>query len=106
LSEQVLNNQTHFGKAAQAAFRAHSEAAGAAVRGSTRFFESVGAASHYLQDQYALGHMFPGTHLLAGKWGVLPRGIIHQTFGGEATFRAGQFNATRHFFEKMAATSL
>jgi RHS repeat-associated protein len=96
-SEEVLGNQTHFGVGAQNAFdKAHQQLQSALSFGDR--LDALGAASHYLQDQYALGHIFPGTHLLAGRAGWLFRGIIHQTVGGEVTFSEASYEATLRLF--------
>jgi RHS repeat-associated protein len=78
---EVANNQHHFGFGAQGAFKRLAD-----VAVKTRDIRYVGAASHYLQDQYALGHIFPGTHLFSAAVGAPFRFIIHQTVGGEVNF--------------------
>ena len=78
---ELANNQHHFDFGAQGAFKRL-----AGVAAETRDIRYVGAASHYLQDQYALGHIFPGTHLLSTTVGAPFRFIIHQTIGGEVNF--------------------
>ncbi len=78
---EIANNQHHFDFGAQGAFKRL-----AAVAVETKDIRYVGAASHYLQDQYALGHIFPGTHLLSATWGAPFRFVIHQTIGGEVNF--------------------
>ncbi|MEO8601475.1 MAG: toxin TcdB middle/N-terminal domain-containing protein [bacterium] len=101
----VLDNQTHFDFLAKAEFnRFHDQALNALADGNASrggFIDAVGRASHHLQDQYALGHMMPGTSSLSGKYGAVLRGLIHQTVGGEVTFRQASFGATQKFFESM-----
>lgn len=101
----MWNNQDHFGFGAQRAFRNYSREATAALRSggphSSQFLVAAGRASHHLQDQYALGHLIPGTHTFAGRAGAPLRSVIHQIFGGEATFLGPQYNATRTFFAGM-----
>lgn len=77
----ILNNESHFGFGAQDAFKRFASAA--IENNDLRY---VGAASHYLQDQYALGHLFPGANLLAGPIGAPFRFLIHQSVGGEVNF--------------------
>jgi RHS repeat-associated protein len=98
----LWNNQDHFGFAAQAAFRKFKDEALKAFQPDQheRFLEGIGAASHHLQDQFALGHIVPGTHLLSGPPGAPFRFLIHQTFGGEVTFRQASYRATLRFFDQ------
>lgn len=77
----VRNNQSHFGLGAQNAFENHK--AWAAL---SRSLIAAGKATHYIQDQHALGHIFPGTDVFVGKWLAPVRGFIHQTVGGEVNF--------------------
>ena len=99
---ELANNQSHFGFGARDAFNQFASDAQA-----TGNLGSVGAASHYIQDQYALGHMFLGTHLLAGPLGAPFRFIVHQTVGGEVNFSSvvgglripSSFDATVGYFE-------
>ena len=77
----VANNESHFGFGARDAFRRFAKAAL-----ETKDIRYVGAASHYVQDQYVLGHIFPGTNLLAGPVGAPFRFLTHQTLGGEINF--------------------
>ncbi|MBI3785097.1 MAG: VCBS repeat-containing protein [Deltaproteobacteria bacterium] len=93
-SHEVLNNESHFGFGAQKAFAAAEGRLGS----GGPFLSTLGQASHYLQDQYALGHIFPGTHLLAGRAGWIFRGFVHQTFGGEITFTQESYDATVRLF--------
>lgn len=106
LSDEVLTNQNHFGAGARQAADGALRDIGAGTAGPGGFLDAVGKASHFVQDQYALGHMFPGTHLLTGKAGAIPRFILHQTFGGEATFRGAQFDATRSLFKSLAGPTI
>lgn len=103
--QDLVNDQNHFGFGAQKAFEhfsQHARAAfGASGPQSEPFLTAVGQASHHLQDQYALGHILPGTDTLAGWWGAIPRGLIHQTTGGEITFAQSQYNSSLRFFEVM-----
>jgi len=93
----MLNNESHFDFAARDAYRQQVDSI---KNGSYDSIPSaLGRASHHLQDQYALGHLVPGTHLLAGKYGALLRGLIHQTVGGEVTFRQASFEATLGLFD-------
>lgn len=102
----VWSNQNHFGSAARRAFQGYDALASGA--GS---LSHAGAASHYLQDQYALGHIFPGTHAFQEWYGAPVRGLIHQTVGGEVNFfrMAGgvkvptSFDATVDYFGRVAA---
>jgi RHS repeat-associated protein len=91
ISPAVLNNETHFGFGAQQTL---ARLEGALRSPATWSLKVAGQATHYLQDQYALGHIFPGTHLLAGTPGWFFRGLVHQTFGGEITFQHESFDAT------------
>ena len=105
LDPRMLNNENHFGLLArQTADRL--KAAAVVLRDSNapreKFISVLGKASHYVQDQFALGHIFPGTHLLSSGWGAIPRFLVHQTFGGEASFVQGQFNATVDLFRQVA----
>lgn len=103
----VWNNQSHFGAGAQQAAHDFSGKAAHALANGNRFdyLSSLGAVTHYIQDQYALGHIFPGTHLLSGPIGAPFRGLIHQTIGGEVNFFSmignarvpSSFSATRSF---------
>jgi hypothetical protein len=101
------NNQSHFGFGAQQAVHDFGTDAIHALNNGNRsgYLQNVGAVTHYLQDQYALGHIFPGTHLLAGPIGAPFRALIHQTVGGEVNFFSivgnarvpSSLNATRGF---------
>jgi RHS repeat-associated protein len=103
----IWNNQSHFGAGAQQAAQDFGARATHALSNGNRFdyLSSLGAITHYIQDQYALGHIFPGTHLLAGPIGAPFRGLIHQTIGGEVNFFSivgnarvpSSFSATRSF---------
>ena len=99
----LLNNEDHFDLGAQRAFeRFRSEAFTAAREGdTTRFLAKTGAALHHLQDQYALGHMFPGTSYLKGPVGATFRFIVHNTVGGEVTFTQASQNASMRFLESL-----
>jgi YD repeat-containing protein len=99
----LLNNEDHFDLGAQRAFeRFRSEAFTAAREGdATRFLAKTGAALHHLQDQYALGHMFPGTSYLKGPVGATFRFIVHNTVGGEVTFAQASQNASMRFLESL-----
>ena len=101
----VWTNQDHFDFGAQKAFANFRHDAFEALheegRSSRVFLTAAGSASHHLQDQYALGHIVPGTHLLAGPIGAPFRALIHQTFGGEVTFLGAQRRATLQFFQTL-----
>ena len=103
--QDLVNNQSHFGFGAQRAFGHFSQDARAAFRASgpqgEAFLTAIGQASHHLQDQYALGHILPGSDTLRAWWGAIPRALIHQTIGGEITFAQSQYNASLRYFEVM-----
>ncbi len=90
----ALNNQGHFSGAAAENYRA---ALDRIVTGDNKL-QALGAASHFLQDQHALGHMFPGTHLFRGPLGAPFRFVIHQAVGGEVTFVGASRQATTQLF--------
>ncbi len=108
LGVQHLNNQTHFGVGAARTFEQLNVQAGLAP------LSRIGAASHYLQDPHALGHIFPGTHLFSGPVGAPVRLLIHQTVGGEVNFirMAGSariptsFDATLNYFRSVRAQAV
>lgn len=80
----------------------HQTAAGArqqaiATAGESGYLQTAGTATHHIQDPYALGHIVPGTSALRGPVGAPLRFIIHQTAGGEITFRQASYNSTLEF---------
>lgn len=87
-------NQGHFDFGAQESYR---QALNRIAAGGNKL-QALGAASHYLQDQYALGHIFPGTHLLHGPFLAPFRFVIHQTVGGEVSFVGPAQQATTELF--------
>ena len=104
LSSEVWNNESHFDFGAQQAFRNHQSVAmrlAATGNRGAAFLKSVGAASHHLQDLYALGHTLPGTHLLAGPFLAPLRALVHQTVGGEVTLLGASRSATYDFLASM-----
>ncbi|MCK6555596.1 hypothetical protein L6Q96_13610 [Candidatus Binatia bacterium] len=98
-------NEGHFADGAHAEFyRLASEASRLWGSSPNRdFLVSLGGASHYLQDPYALGHLFPGTQHLKGPAGAPFRFLVHQTVGGEVTLLGAQFEANRRFFRALPA---
>jgi RHS repeat-associated protein len=98
----LWSNQDHFGTLARKTFDELKEAAFRARRsGDDRMLlTKLGGASHHLQDQFALGHIVPGAHLLGGPLGAPFRFLIHQTFGGEVTFRQASYRATLRLFDQ------
>jgi RHS repeat-associated protein len=101
----LVFNMDHFDFGAQQAF---SDFAARAGRSSgVSFLDAIGAASHHLQDQYALGHILPGTHLIGSDNRIIAlplallRGFVHQTIGGEVTFREAQYEATLNFLRNV-----
>jgi RHS repeat-associated protein len=104
--QSVLNNEDHFDFGAQRAFRGFAGGAEKLVRSQTplgdpRVLAAIGAATHHLQDQFALGHIFPGTSELKSFWGAVPRFIIHNVVGGEVTFRQASYDASLQFLRHM-----
>ncbi len=99
----VLNNESHFSFGASGAqgdlTRRAFDFLDIGNRG--KFLEFIGRASHHLQDQFAVGHLFPGTNYLAGPLGAPFRFLIHQTVGGEVTFIEASRAATRDFFVRI-----
>ncbi len=95
----VWNNEQHFAGGAMVTARQTTAAAQRVPFLSDRGLAALGRASHFVQDQYALGHMFPGTNYLSGPYAAPFRFLIHQTVGGEVTFGEGQFNATYRLFQ-------
>jgi len=102
----VLNNETHFDFAAQRAFAEFSNQGEDLIRNSkglmtAETLKTLGKATHHLQDQFALGHMVPGTSAFKGASGAIPRFIIHNVVGGEVAFRQASYDATRQFLGSM-----
>jgi hypothetical protein len=102
----LLNNESHFDYAARQAFEEFSGRADALARGGATWenpalLKAVGNATHHLQDQYALGHILPGTSLLRGAPGAPFRFIIHNVIGGEVAFRQASYDATRNFLQSL-----
>jgi len=98
----LLNNQDHFGRLPATIKAINRDAVTAVVRNSAGevisrvgTVESVGAATHFIQDHLTLGHMLPGASLFAGPIGTPIRFVVHQVFGGEVAFRDAQLRATR-----------
>ena len=91
-------NQSHF---SQGATRRLGTLRGlaATAAGDSRF-QYIGAATHYVQDGLTLGHMVPGTQLLAGPLGAPFRFLIHQTFGGEIYLRESWRTETLRFLQQ------
>ena len=104
----VLNNQSHFDYAAQDAFARFGGDARAAyqVGDVPAFYKAVGGALHHLQDQYALGHMFPGTSLFRGPVGAPIRFLIHNAVGGEITFTQASERASLQFLESLSRPAI
>ncbi len=93
---RMLNNEDHFDLAAKRAESYHLDKLG---RGANKIYH-LGAASHYLQDRYAFGHMLVGTHLFSGPIGAPIRVLIHQTVGGEVTLHSASSARTLELFQK------
>jgi RHS repeat-associated protein len=99
--KDLLNNQDHFGILARKTFeKLKQQAFSARHFGDDTFLEKLAGASHHLQDMFALGHIIPGTDLLRGPVGAPFRFLIHQTFGGEVTFRQASYRATLRLFDQ------
>jgi len=102
----TLNNQDHFDFGARAAFGTFRDQAEQLLRRPTdatsaSVLQKLGGASHHLEDQFAMGHMFPGTSYAKGVVGAPIRFIIHNLVGGEVTFRQASYEATRDFLLEM-----
>ncbi len=95
----VWNNQTHFDFGARRLADDLTQSA-EVLQGGEDFLETLGAASHHVQDQYAFGHILPGTSSLSGPYGSPLRFLIHQTIGGEVTFRQASYDATLKLFQR------
>ena len=115
-----LNNEGHFGRVSERWDDIHKVAATVARPDGSYgplplpviFEDSVagklnipfaGAAAHFTQDFLTLGHMVPGTSLLAGPLGAPARLVIHQVFGGEIGFWNAQLRMTRALFSEVYA---
>ena len=96
---ELWNNERHFAGGAIMAARQATATARRLPFLSDRGLAALGQASHFVQDQFALGHMFPGTNYLSGPAGAPFRFLVHQAVGGEVTFGEGQFNATFRLFQ-------
>ncbi|GIW46047.1 MAG: hypothetical protein KatS3mg077_3329 [Candidatus Binatia bacterium] len=94
--KRLLYNEDHFDLAAKRAEARHLDQL---ARGGNKLYH-LGAASHYLQDQHAFGHMLVGTHKFSGPFGAPIRLIIHQTVGGEVTLHAASSTRTLELFQK------
>jgi hypothetical protein len=92
----LLNNEGHFDFAAQR--NVDIALKGLAAGGNK--LQALGAASHYVQEQYALGHILPGTHLFRGPFGAPFRVVIHQLVGGEVSFVGPSRQATTELFRR------
>jgi RHS repeat-associated protein len=68
-----------------------------------RYLKTVGAATHHIQDPFALGHMFPGTSALGGPVAAPLRFLIHNAVGGEISFRQASYDATLHYLRQARA---
>jgi RHS repeat-associated protein len=66
----------------------------------TQYLQAVGAATHHLQDPFALGHTLPGTSLLRGPVAAPLRFLIHNAIGGEITFRQASYDATLNYLRE------
>lgn len=101
--KNLWSNQDHFGSLARKTFQSLKSAAFDARQATDdgMFLVKLGGASHHLQDQFALGHIVPGTHLFRGPLGAPFRFLIHQTFGGEVTFRQASYRATLRLFDQV-----
>jgi len=95
----IWNNQSHFSLGAKQAFQKYSTRA--IVSAGIHRLKNVGSATHYIQDSLTLGHMVPGTQLLAGPLGAPFRFLIHQTFGGEIFLRESWRAETLQFLQQM-----
>lgn len=111
--QDVWNNQSHFDFGAQEAERALRGEARALVQTaefgkgySADYLDAIGAASHHVQDQYALGHILPGTSALKGPVAGPLRFLIHNTIGGEITFRQSSYDATLKLFQEARSNIL
>lgn len=94
--KRMLNNEDHFDLAAKRAEAYHLDKL---ARGGNKLYH-LGAASHYLQDRYAFGHMLVGTHVFSGPLGAPFRILIHQTVGGEVTLHSASSARTLELFQK------
>jgi hypothetical protein len=92
----LLNNEGHFDFAAQR--NVDTALKGLAAGGNK--LQALGAASHYVQEQYALGHIVPGTHFFRGIFGAPFRVVIHQLVGGEVSFVGPSRQATTELFRR------
>ena len=101
----TLNNQSHFDFGTQSSFRSFAHTAQSAISSPAGLngnaLTALGQATHHLQDQFALGHMFPGTSSFKSVWGAVPRFILHNVVGGEVAFRQASYDATRQFLQEM-----
>jgi len=102
---RLANNQDHFDFLTQRTADSLRENAVGLAQGSDpdAFLRAAGAASHHLQDQYALGHIFPGTSTLGGPVGAPLRFLVHNAVGGEITFRQASYDATLNLFRDLRA---
>ena len=108
--DKLLSNQDHFDLGAKQAFNTFAKGAEGLMNaqsdaGHAEFLSQLGSATHHLQDQYALGHILPGTSMFKDFWGAPARFIIHNVIGGEVTFRQASYEATRDFLEFMHPAS-
>jgi RHS repeat-associated protein len=106
-AQAVLTNDEHFGRlpASIGSIRGSVDSASSVFRSpglgvsfqdaQDGLTNSLGRASHFIQDHLTLGHMVPGTRAFGGPLGAPIRFVIHQVFGGEIAFRDAQIRATR-----------
>jgi RHS repeat-associated protein len=102
----TLNNQDHFDFGAQGAVDKYGALARGLIKGGADLnhadvLEALGSATHHVEDQFALGHITPGTSLFGGPAGSPIRFIVHNLVGGEVTFRQASYDATREFLQEM-----
>jgi RHS repeat-associated protein len=104
----VLNNESHFDFGAQDTFSSFKGEAfdWLAAENYPKFYEAVGGALHHLQDQYALGHIVPGTSFFKGPLGAPMRFLIHNAVGGEITFTQASERASLQFLESLSRPPL
>jgi len=106
----LFNNESHFDYAAKGTYDSYGSEARKLLGQGLPFdhpdvVKAVGGATHHLQDQYALGHIFPGTSLFRGAAGSPIRFIIHNVIGGEVAFRQASYDATRNFLQSLRGVS-
>ncbi|MGH7785577.1 MAG: toxin TcdB middle/N-terminal domain-containing protein [Candidatus Binatia bacterium] len=99
--DKLLFNEDHFDFFAKDTAESFVNETQAALKWGVNPTKFIGGALHHIQDQYALGHIFPGTSFLRGPWGALPRFIIHNVVGGEVTFRQASEIASKNFVNSL-----